>query len=142
MYKFSAKSKEVLSTCHPDIQKVLWTAIQHFDFSVIHGFRGEKEQNELRKTGASKKAWPFSRHNKMVEGKPLSDAVDIAPYPIVWKNKLSFIYLAGAIVMLSRVMKAEGEIECELEAGADWNNNDIPDDEKFSDLGHLQRKLK
>ena len=93
MPKFSQKSLDRLHDCHPLLQMVMLAAIKKTDFSVICGFRGEKEQNEAYASGNSKLKWPQSKHNK----KP-SEAVDIVPYPVDWNDIKRFETL-GQIVL-------------------------------------------
>ena len=93
MPKFSQKSLDKLHDCHPLLQMVMLAAIKKTDFSVICGFRGEKEQNEAYSSGNSNLKWPQSKHNK----KP-SEAVDIVPYPVDWNDIKRFETL-GQIVL-------------------------------------------
>ena len=43
---------------------------------IAWAFRGEKDQNDAFKRGASKLQFPKSKHNTMKEGRPCSEAVD------------------------------------------------------------------
>lgn len=120
MYKFSEKSKEQLNTCHPLLQEICNEAIKEYDFSVLCGFRGAKAQDEAYFSGKSNARWGESAHNK----KP-SLAVDLAPYPIDWKDKDRFIYLA-------RVMK---DIASKKNIQLIWGG----DFQSFKgDLGHFE----
>ena len=95
---FGEKSKAKRATCHPLIQKVTGLAIRRWDFTFIHGFRGEEIQNELFRSGLSKTPWPQSQHNHLSTitdvsegyaaevGEELSMAFDFAPWH---KNSLS-----------------------------------------------------
>ena len=121
MYKFSEKSKEQLKTCHPLLQEICNEAIKEYDFSVLCGFRGAEAQDEAYFSGKSNARWGESAHNK----KP-SLAVDLAPYPIDWKDKDRFIYLA-------RVMKdIASKKNIQLIWGGDFQN--------LKDLGHFEIK--
>jgi peptidoglycan L-alanyl-D-glutamate endopeptidase CwlK len=93
MPKFSQKSLDKLHDCHPLLQMVMLAAIKKTDFSVICGFRGEKEQNEAYSSGNSNLKWPQSKHNKTP-----SEAVDIVPYPVDWNDIKRFETL-GQIVL-------------------------------------------
>ena len=123
MAKFGKRSRSNLATCHADIQKVLNEAIKYFDFSVICGYRGKKAQNEAYKKGFSKLKFPLGKHNK----KP-SLAVDLAPYPIDWKDNLRFAFMAGVIMTIADQMGIE------LEWGGHWKS--------FKDYPHFQLKIK
>ena len=96
---FSDLSRLRLNTCHPKIIRVLEEAIKHNDFSVICGHRGEAEQNEAFNKGTSKLKWPDSKHNSAP-----SRAVDIAPYPVDWKDLKRFYFLAGLVLGLATQM--------------------------------------
>ena len=89
------------------------------DFSVICGHRGEKDQNKAVEQGYSKIKYPKSKHNTFP-----SRAVDIAPYPSLYKNEKKFHELAG-------VIKSEAiRQNIHIIWGGDWNN--------FIDLPHYE----
>lgn len=95
MPKFSQKSADKLHDCHPLLQLLMLRAIKSFDFSVVCGHRGEKEQNEAYAAGNSKLKWPNSKHNKVP-----SEAVDIVPYPVHWEDTSQFEAM-GHVVLQS-----------------------------------------
>jgi peptidoglycan L-alanyl-D-glutamate endopeptidase CwlK len=97
MASFSARSKEKLATCHSDIQLVMNEAIEIYDFTILCGYRNEEAQNKAFNEGHSNKQYPDSTHNQ----KP-SISVDIAPYPIDWKNVEEFYFLAGIIMTVAK----------------------------------------
>lgn len=117
MSKFSNRSEEKLSTCHPDIQAVCRELIKQYDFSVLEGHRGKAEQNKAFESGHSQLIYPQSAHNKTP-----SHAVDIAPYPIDWVNLMRFRELWHRFDALAQFMRARGEIDSEFEWGGDWSS--------------------
>lgn len=117
MPKFGARSLENLSQAHPDIQKVMHEAIKHYDFTVICGYRGMKEQNAALKSGASKARFGQSPHNY----KP-SIAVDCVPYPLDWNDHEEFKKM-GAVIM-----DAAKCLGVRLRWGGDWDQNPKTDD--------------
>ena len=127
MPSFSAKSKRILDTVHPDLAMVMHMVIQDFDFTIISGHRGQLEQTQIFNAGNSKTPWPKSKHNKNP-----SLAVDIAPYPVDWNNADRFIYLAGHVMATAR------GIGVELRWGGDWMRNNMRTENKFKDLGHFE----
>jgi len=131
MPKFSRRSKEILLTCDEDLQVVMNDVIRITDIKIISGLRGEVEQNYLFRTGLSKKMFPNSKHNSEVED-ALSEAVDIAPYPINWHDDERFYYTAGI------VMGVAGMLGIELRWGGDWDMDDDLHDQTFMDLGHFE----
>ncbi len=127
MPEFSILSEVALKTCHPDIQTVIRTVIQVFDFKVLYGFRSNEKQQELFEAGLSKKKSGESKHNKVP-----SLAIDVAPFPIDWKDTERFCYLAGMIMMTA------WELGILMRWGRDWNQNTIFKDESFLDYGHFE----
>lgn len=122
------KSKRILATICPELQLVLEEAIKFYDFKVISGQRGEAEQNELFENNYSKKRYPDSRHNT----EPLSDAVDLAPYPVDWNDAKRFAVLAGIIMYIAWTL------EIEIRWGGDWDGDTRTTDQTFNDLGHFE----
>jgi len=136
MPKFSDRSKRVLLQCHSDIQAVMNTAIKYTDFMVLCGYRGKKAQNEAARKGNSLLVWPNSKHNAMP-----ALAVDIKPYSVAGEVKdLDYVYLAGFIMAVARIMLLEGRVKHVLRWGRDWNMNDLTSDETFIDAGHFEIK--
>lgn len=131
MPKFSRKSKEILLTCDEDLQVVMNDVIKITDIKIISGLRGEEEQNYLFRTGLSKKMYPNSKHNSEVNG-ALSEAVDIAPYPINWEDEELFIYVAGIVMGVAWMLGIE------LRWGGDWDMDDDLHDQTFMDFGHFE----
>lgn len=129
-YSFGKKSLEQIATCHPDLQKVLNEAIKTYDFSVLEGFRNEKDQNRAYAEGNSKKQWPNGEHNKYP-----SEAVDLIAYDkdgMPWKDDVRFGVLIGHIQ--SAAIRVGVKIRC----GLDWDMDGKSEDEKFKDLGHIE----
>lgn len=127
MPHFSKRSAAQLATCHPDLQWVLEEAIRHIDFTVLEGHRDKDAQNAAVADGKSKVRWPNGKHNS----KP-SLAVDIAPYPIDWKNWRRFDYLAGYIMGIASQMGIT------LRWGGDWDSDHDFADQTFHDLPHFE----
>ena len=126
MPTFGQSSLERLATCHPDLQRVLKEAIKHADFVVLEGHRGEAAQNIAFEKGTSKLKWPHGEHNSLP-----SRAVDVAPYPIDWKDKMRFIRLLSFIQGLGRGMGVP------LRIGGDWDSNFLFN-EDWQDWPHIE----
>jgi peptidoglycan L-alanyl-D-glutamate endopeptidase CwlK len=122
-YKFSAKSLAMLSTAHPDLQRLMHEVLKHTDICVIEGHREETRQNALVAAGFSKTKWPNSRHNTNP-----STAVDITPNPVNWKDKQAFVDLA------CKVKEVAVDLGIEIEWGGDFKG--------FFDGPHYQLKQK
>lgn len=119
MPKFSARSLDLLSTCHPHLQQIMKKVIEETDIAILCGHRSHASQDLCFANKTSTLAWPKSKHNH----KP-SLAVDVAPYPVDWDNVQAFRDLA---VIIKRVAK---ELEIPVEWGGDWKN--------FRDYPHWQ----
>jgi peptidoglycan L-alanyl-D-glutamate endopeptidase CwlK len=103
-------------------------AIEIMDFTVLSGQRGKDEQNEMYAKGASTKTYPFSKHNAM----PLSEGIDIAPWPIDWNDTERFVYLAGIIKAIAH------RLNIDVRWGGDWDGDMRMVDENFRDYGHFE----
>lgn len=107
--------------------------IKVYDFSVLCGHRGKVEQTRLFEERKTQVYWPDSKHNKTP-----SLAVDIAPYPIDWKDKGRFLFLAGAVHAVAALLLKQGQISHGIRWGGDWNRNGNFKDQNFFDLPHFE----
>lgn len=130
MPKFGKVSQEKLATCHPDLQKVFNEVIKHVDCSVLAGHRTEAEQNACyyAKPPTSKLQWPKSKHNSLP-----SLAVDVAPWPIDWKDRERFILFGGFVLGIAKSLGVS------LTWGGDFNGNWKTSDDGW-DLPHFELK--
>lgn len=126
MPEFSPRSLAQLRTCDPRLQQVMHEAINTIDFTVLEGYRSPERQRELFEQGLSRVA-----ENGTHSTNP-SRAVDIAPFPIDWKDRERFVLFAGFILGIA---KGQG---ITLRWGGDWNHNFQVADERFRDLGHFE----
>ena len=127
MPKFGKKSKEQLKTCHPKLKEVFNEVIKKVDCSVLEGHRNKDRQNLLYKEGKTKVKYPDGRHNASP-----SNAVDVVPYPIDWKDRERFHLFAGFVLGVAYSMGIN------LRWGGDWNQNWFVDDNKFDDFPHFE----
>ena len=77
MPHFGKRSKRRLKGIHPKLVSVLNELVKIMDVTVIEGIRSKERQLELLEKGATK-----VKYSKHMDGK----AVDLAPYPIDWKD--------------------------------------------------------
>ena len=92
MFHFSTKSKNILNSVNPKLQKLFNEVIKYYDISIISGFRTVEEQQELFKQNRSK----CDGINKISKHQT-RNAVDIVPYPINWEDINKFHEVAGCI---------------------------------------------
>lgn len=126
-FKFSKKSLDKLSTCHPDLQHLMNELIKFYDVSILEGHRGEELQNLYFDQGRSKLKYPQSKHNSYP-----SMAVDVAPYPIDWNDRERFVYMGGIIKGLAQQLKIK------IRWGGDWDSDNSFKDQTFHDLPHIE----
>jgi hypothetical protein len=136
MPKFGTRSEEVLATIHPDLIKVLRTAIQIKDFAVVEGFRSEEDQHKAFLAGNSKIDW----HSGGKHTKEPAEAVDIRPWdlidyrPVDWLKAEEYILLAGVVIACAELL------DIKIRWGHDWNRNVFMLDEigKLVDMPHFE----
>ena len=131
MAKFGKTSKQRLSTCHEDLQKVFNEVIKHVDCSILEGHRSGERQDKLFEEGKTKVRYPNGRHNA-----DPSRAVDVVPYPVDWNDRERFHLFAGFVLGIARSMNIK------LRWGGDWNMNFEVDDNKFDDFPHFELREK
>lgn len=127
MPNFGSASKAALSSAHPDLQRLFNEVIKHVDCTVLEGHRDKVAQDAAVAAGHSKTPWPTSKHNK----KP-SHAVDVVPYPVDWKARERFFYLAGV------VQACAAHLNLRIRWGGDWDSDGDTNDQKFIDLPHYE----
>lgn len=139
MPSFSRQSQKKLMTVRDEIQQVMNQVIYQYDITILEGRRSWERQDELFRQGKSKLRGGQSKHNAPMDrggnemGDWLVDAVDVAPYPIDWKDTKRFCYMAGIIMGVARQMNYE------LRWGGNWDMDQvIIDDQNFIDLPHFE----
>ena len=127
MPAFSRQSLHRLRTCDPRLQRLFERVVLDVDCSILGGHRGEQAQNEAFEDGLSQLKWPEGKHNAYP-----SRAVDVAPYPIDWKNIKRFYWFSGYVLGVAQQMRIP------LRWGGDWDRDDDLDDQDFNDLPHFE----
>jgi peptidoglycan L-alanyl-D-glutamate endopeptidase CwlK len=116
MYKFGKRSKERLKGVKPELVNVLNELVK---------IMTKERQEELVASGASK-----TKYSKHLEGK----AVDLAPYPIDWKDRDRFHYMGGMIRGIAK------QLNVNVRWGGDWDGDGETKDNGFDDLVHVELK--
>lgn len=134
MPNFSRQSVNKLQTCHPELQKLFFEVIKHWDCIISEGHRGEEAQNSAVARGKSKLLYPHGRHNSVP-----SMAVDVYPYPVPTDKQMAdYYYFGGFVLGVAAMLKAQGVMRYSVRYGADWNKNQRITDEKFIDAVHFE----
>ena len=124
MPEFSNRSLARLGTCHPDLIWLFDEIIKEYDCTIIEGHRSRATQAEYFRTGRSKVE--IGKHNHVP-----SLAIDVAPYPIDWKDLKRFYHFAGYVQAW-----ADG-LDMDIRWGGDWDG-DNNFDQDFNDLVHYE----
>lgn len=127
MAEFGEKSILKLDTCHPHLVTLAEDVVKVYDVTVISGHRSPEEQEMLFEMGQSKLRGGQSKHNATP-----SEAVDLAPWPIDWKDLNRFYFVAGLM------FQAADHHGIEIRWGGDWNRNMDFKDQNFFDLPHFE----
>ena len=126
MYKFSVKSLSKINDpkLHPKLKKLLLEAIKTspIDFTVTETVRTLEKQAYYLKKGTTKTM--KSRHIPSVNKSGLCEAVDLAPYPIDYKNIKRFILLS------EHIKKVAKDLNIKIAYGGDWKS--------FKDYPHYE----
>ena len=125
MPRFGKRSKERLRGIDARLVSVLNELVKIMDVTIIEGLRSEQRQEKLLKEGSTKTK--FSKH---ITGK----AVDLAPYPIDWKDRDRFHYMGGMIRGIGKQMGVN------IRWGGDWDSDGETKDNRFDDLVHVEIK--
>ncbi len=115
MPKFGAKSLAKLAEVHPDLQAIAEELIKVMDVTILCGFRNEQEQQAAFVNGTSKLQWPRSKHNKQP-----AMAIDLAPYPVDWKD------LSRFAAMCNQIERIAAEQGIKIRLGRDFSFKDWP----------------
>lgn len=122
---------ERLAKAHPDLVRVLVDVGAVADFDVLEVDRTVEQEREYIASGASKLTDPLDCLH-VVQADGYSHAVDLAPFPIDWKDDRRFYFLGGLIMATAR------KLGVRLRYGGDWNGNLEVRDQSFFDLGHFE----
>ena len=142
-FAFGSGSTAKLNTVHPHLRMIAERALARspYDFTIVHGWRGEDVQNALEDSGASTKRFPDSRYNQSLDpgvDNPLqtSDAIDFAPWvngkKIPWEETHIFAAIAGIL------FAAADELGLRITWGGDWDTDGNTKEHKLQDWGHVQ----
>mgnify|MGYP001210679241 FL=1 len=123
MPRFGSRSRRRLKGVDAKLVNVLNATVKIMDITVIEGVRSKERQAELLEKGATK-----VKYSKHMEGR----AVDVAPYPIQWKDRERFHYMGGIIRGVGSQMGIK------VRWGGDWDSDGEVKDNNFDDLVHIE----
>ena len=125
MPRFGKRSKQRLKGVDAKLVNVLNELVKIMDVTIIEGLRSQERQDELVAKGASK-----TKYSKHIQGK----AVDVAPYPIDWKDRDRFHYMGGMVRGIGQ------QLGVNIRWGGDWDSDGETKDNSFDDLVHVEIK--
>ena len=127
MYKFGKRSRARLKGVDSRLVNVLNELIKVMDVTIIEGVRSAETQNKYFKDGKSKLDGINKKSNHQ-----LGKAVDLAPYPINWKESNRFYYMGGMVRGIAR------QLNLKIRWGGDWDSDGETKDQTFMDLVHIE----
>ena len=127
MNDFSPRSQKKLEAVHPALRRLFRIVLKHMDCAILEGHRIKELQDIYFDSKKSKLEWPNSKHNQTP-----SLAVDVAPYPINWKDEKRFYYFAGIVKGVASQMNIN------IRWGGDWDGDTDLNDQTFFDLVHFE----
>lgn len=137
MPRFGKTSRSRLKGVDSRLIEVLEEVVKHYDIKIIEGLRSSERQQKLFADKKSKLDGVTRKSNHQT-GK----AVDIAAYPIDFKQTKDFYYLAGMMQMASK------KLGYKIRWGGDWNQDQrfsgrtkrADKTQRFDDLVHFEIK--
>jgi peptidoglycan L-alanyl-D-glutamate endopeptidase CwlK len=136
MPQFGRRSKEQLSSCHADLQKLFNEVIKHYDCTILEGHRSNEEQEELFNQGKSKLKAGKSKHNNTP-----SLAVDVAPYHIK-KPNIDWDCADNFYLFSGYVLGVANQLGIKIRWGGSWDKTLDVRNNKFNDLVHFELVIK
>lgn len=127
MYKFGKRSRARLKGVDSRLVNVLNELIKIMDVTIIEGVRSAETQNKYFKDGKSKLDGINKKSNHQ-----LGKAVDLAPYPINWKEINRFYYMGGMVRGIAK------QLNLKIRWGGDWDSDGETKDQTFMDLVHIE----
>ena len=119
---------ERLEGVHPLLVDWALRVVTIMDCSVIYGVRTMTEQRHMVAIGASQTM--NSMH--LVQPDGYGHAVDLAPYPIDWKDLDRFHVLGGIGIAVAH------EMDIPIRWGGDWDGDMDFSDQSFNDYLHWE----
>jgi hypothetical protein len=126
----SNSSKDKLSQCDPELQRLITAVSNYIDIVVSCGHRGKEDQDRAVAEHKSKTPYPTSKHNSLP-----SRAVDVEPLKrstIDWNDRILFYFTAGFIQCMADVLNIK------IRLGADFNMDKDLHNDSFIDLPHIE----
>ena len=127
MYKFGKRSKKRLEGVDHRVIQVLDELIKVIDVTILEGVRSTEKQQEYFKNGKSK----IDGIKKKGQHQ-LGKAVDLAPYPVDWKDRERFHYMGGMVRGIAH------QLGYKIRWGGDWDSDGQVSDNNFDDLVHIE----
>jgi hypothetical protein len=138
MPNFGKASRAKLDTCDPRLVAIFEEVVRVYDCSIEGGGRTMEEQEDNVAKGVSK---TLESKHVITPAHPLSRAVDVAPYPVVWPQAStpSYIHDVGRFYHFAGYVKAKAkQLNIKIRWGGDWDSDGDFTDQTFDDLDHFE----
>lgn len=153
-FKFGARSRVQVNSCHPDLQKILNKTIEisDIDFGVSEGHRPTERQQELYAIGRTKDLHkkPVTQIDGITKKGKHNHKPSLAADIYIWhdnkatRQKIAYdnvhlAYVMGLMQAVAKELHAKGEITYALRWGGNWDRDNIlVYDQNFDDLPHVE----
>jgi peptidoglycan L-alanyl-D-glutamate endopeptidase CwlK len=133
MPQLSFSSLAKLDTCDDRLKLVILTVAKHYDCTVLEGARSVEQERENIAKGTSKLTDPMNcKHVIRLPDRPKALAVDVAPFPLDWKDTDRFRVFGGFVKGVAAMLNIP------LRWGGDWDGDWDFHDQQFNDLPHFE----
>jgi hypothetical protein len=155
MNTWGKRSLAVLETLEPPLVQLCNRVLVVRDISLIEGLRDNKRQAKLLAQKRTELGPGQSKHNPLPD-RPLSRAVDLAPYPIEWVSRDDFFvqsicgfdsireqelylnFLAQWYELHGIIQGIASAYGIKIRQGYDWDGDHDFMDQNFDDLPHVE----
>jgi hypothetical protein len=137
MPAFSTASLAKLETCDPRLVALFQEVVKTYDCQVEQGARTVQEEQADIDRGVSRLTDPWQSKHVVDPTDPtkrqVSDAADVAPYPVDWRLSWRFCHFAGYVLATAERMGIS------IRWGGAWNGPyQVNPLGHFNDLGHFE----
>lgn len=121
-------SVDRLHGVHPALVDWAFRVVSIMDVRVIYGVRTQEEQRQLLKAKATRTMNSYH----LIQSTGYGHAIDLAPYPIDWKDLNRFYVMGGIGLAIAH------DMDLPVTWGRDWDGDMDFADQEFNDFLHWQ----
>lgn len=119
--------------------------MQHIDCTVDCGARPVEDELAAIASGHAKLTDPWKSKHVVGPQRPLSLAVDVVPFPVVWpdpavqRSRAAYAHAVGRFYYFAGVVKTRAAaLGIPIRWGGDWDSDNDFFEQTFDDLPHFE----